>query len=55
MNALRNSLAVAWKDLQIILRDRGLLAIILLLPLVFGTVLSLMYTSMYKKDQGDGD
>ena len=53
MNALRNTLAVAWKDLQIILRDRGLLIIILLLPLVFGTALSLMYTSMYESGGGD--
>jgi ABC-2 type transport system permease protein len=53
MNALRNSLSVAWKDLQIILRDRGLLLIILLLPLAFGTMLSLMYTSMYAKSGSD--
>jgi ABC-type Na+ efflux pump permease subunit len=53
MNTIRNSLAVAWKDLQIILRDRGLLIIILLLPMVFGTMLSLMYTSMYKSSDGD--
>ena len=53
MNTIRNSLAVAWKDLQIILRDRGLLIIILLLPMVFGTMLSLMYTSMYKSSEGD--
>jgi ABC-2 type transport system permease protein len=53
MNTIRNSLAVAWKDLQIILRDRGLLIIILLLPMVFGTMLSLMYTSMYKGSEGD--
>ena len=53
MNALRNALAVAWKDLQIILRDRGLLIIILLLPMVFGTMLSLMYTSAYESGGGD--
>ena len=52
MNTLRNSLAVAWKDLQIILRDRGLLIIILLLPLTVGTMLSLLYTSMYEKNTG---
>jgi len=53
MNTIRNSLAVSWKDLQIILRDRGLLIIILLLPMVFGTMLSLMYTSMYKSSADD--
>jgi len=53
MNTFRNSLAVAWKDLQIILRDRGLLIIILLLPLTVGTMLSLLYTSMYEKNTGE--
>jgi ABC-2 type transport system permease protein len=53
MKTLRSSLAVAWKDLQIILRDRGLLTIILLLPLVVGTMLSLLYTSMYEKSTGE--
>lgn len=53
MNTIRNSLGVAWKDLQIILRDRGLLMIILLLPLVFGTMLSLLYTSMYENSGSD--
>ena len=52
MKTIRSSLAVAWKDLQIILRDRGLLTIILLLPLVVGTMLSLLYTSMYEKNTG---
>jgi ABC-2 type transport system permease protein len=53
MNTLRNSLAVAWKDLQIILRDRGLLIIVVLLPLTVGTMLSLLYTSMYEKSTGE--
>jgi ABC-2 type transport system permease protein len=53
MNAIHNSLSVAWKDLQIILRDRGLLLIILLLPLLFGTMLSLLYTSMYSRSGSD--
>ena len=53
MNTIRNSLAIASKDLQIILRDRGMLTIVLLLPLVVGTMLSLLYTSMYEKSTGE--
>lgn len=35
LNALQMTLAVAWKDLQVIFKDRGLLIVIIGLPLVF--------------------
>ena len=54
MNILRNTLAIAWKDFQIIIRDRGLLVVIILLPLLFGGLLSMLYTSMYSSGDGEG-
>jgi ABC-2 type transport system permease protein len=41
MSLLRGIAAVAWKELQVTFRDRGLLAILFLLPLVFATLFSL--------------
>jgi ABC-2 type transport system permease protein len=41
MNAIRATLAISWKELQVTFRDRGLLAILFVLPLVFGTLFSL--------------
>jgi ABC-2 type transport system permease protein len=41
MNALRATLAITWKELQVTIRDRGLLAVLFLLPLVFSTLFSL--------------
>jgi ABC-2 type transport system permease protein len=41
MNAIRATLAITWKELQVTFRDRGLLAILFLLPLVFSTLFSL--------------
>jgi len=41
MNATRATLAITWKELQVTFHDRGLLAILFLLPLVFGTLFSL--------------
>lgn len=38
MNMLRYILAVAWKELQLIARDRGALAIFFLLPLLLSTI-----------------
>ncbi len=40
MNMLNNILAVAWKELQLIARDRGALAIFFLLPLLLSTIQS---------------
>ena len=41
MNAIRGTLAIAWKELQVTFRDRGLLAILFLLPLIFASLFSL--------------
>jgi len=41
MDALRPTIAIAWKELQVTFRDRGLLAILFLLPLVFASLFSL--------------
>ena len=41
MNAIRATLAISWKELLVTFRDRGLLAILFVLPLVFGTLFSL--------------
>jgi ABC-2 type transport system permease protein len=41
MDLIRTTLAITWKDLQVTLRDRGLLAVLFLLPLIFSTLFSL--------------
>ena len=38
MKAVRDTLAVAWKEIQLIIKDRGSLAIFFLLPLLIGSV-----------------
>jgi ABC-2 type transport system permease protein len=38
---IRTTLAVTWKELQVTFRDRGLLAILFLLPLIFASLFSL--------------
>jgi ABC-2 type transport system permease protein len=41
MRLIRTTLAIAWKDLQVTLSDRGLLAVLFILPLVFASLFSL--------------
>ena len=41
MNAIRATLAITWKELQVTFKDRGLLAILFALPLVFASLFSL--------------
>jgi ABC-2 type transport system permease protein len=41
MSAIRATLAITWKELQVTFHDRGLLAILFLLPLVFASLFSL--------------
>ncbi len=43
MNSIRNSLRMAKKDLKILFRDRGQLAVIFGLPLLLGLIISGMY------------
>lgn len=45
MKTVNDILNLAWKDLMIILRDKGLLAVIFLLPLLFGFMLSTLNDS----------
>jgi ABC-2 type transport system permease protein len=40
---LRSSLAVAWKDLLIVLRDKGTLALYFLMPLLFASLLGMVF------------
>ena len=36
---LRNALAVAWKELQVLFKDKGELAVLFLMPIMFGSVI----------------
>ena len=51
MNALSHILSVAWKEIQLILKDRGSLAVLFLLPLLLGS----LYGSINLKMAGNGD
>ncbi len=46
MNLLKNSLALAQKDLKILFKDRGQLAVIFMLPLLLALILGLPYAAM---------
>ena len=41
MTFIRTTLAITWKELQVTFKDRGLLAILFLLPLIFASLFSL--------------
>lgn len=51
-NPIRVTLAAAWKDLQVILKDRGLLVVIIVLPSVFSLLLGVVNQRM--ANQGEG-
>jgi len=51
MNAISHTLSVAWKEIQLIAKDRGALAVLFLLPLLFGT----LYGSINLQMAGGGD
>lgn len=40
---IRNSLAVAWKDLLIVLKDKGALAVYFLMPLLFASLMGMAF------------
>lgn len=44
MKTYKQVLNLAWKDFQIIIRDRGMLAVIIGMPLLFGLILSSAYS-----------
>ena len=46
MNALRNTLLMARKDLKVILRDRGQLIVLFALPLLLSVVIGSFWTTM---------
>lgn len=54
MNAIKQTLNIAWKDFQILIRDRGMLAVIIAMPLLFGLLLSTAYSSSYTNSSGSG-
>ena len=54
MNSFKQLLNIAWKDFQILIRDRGLLAVIVAMPLLFGLILSTAYSGMSADDSNTG-
>ena len=44
---IRNTLAIARKDLRIILKDKGALAIFFLMPLLLATMMGLAFMSLF--------
>jgi len=55
MNAIRNVLAVAGKELRVFFRDRGAMAVMFLLPLVLASILGSMVMSVMGGGGGGGD
>ena len=51
MNAISHILSVAWKEIQLIAKDRGSLAVLFLLPLLFGS----LYGSINLQMAGNGN
>jgi len=57
---IRDSLAVAWKELQVLLRDRGQLAVLFLMPVMFAAVIGSTFRggtpgiAVYLVNQDDG-
>jgi ABC-type Na+ efflux pump permease subunit len=39
----RTILTIAWKELQVIAKDRGTLAVLFILPLLFGSLLGTVF------------
>ncbi len=54
MNSFKQFLNIAWKDFQILIRDRGLLAVIVAMPLLFGLILSTAYSGMFTDESNTG-
>lgn len=54
MKTIKQVLNLAWKDFQIIIRDRGMLAVIIAMPLMFGLILSSAYSGgMQSENSGN--
>lgn len=50
---IMQTLAIAWKELQIILKDKGLLAVLIVLPLFLGTLFSQINQMAYISEEGE--
>src|SRR3989304_6911410 len=46
LDFLRNALSIAWKDLQVIWKDRGQLFVLFCLPLLASTLFGSVYSQM---------
>ncbi len=53
MNAIRLTLTVAGKEIQVLLRERGALAILFLLPLLIGSLYGTMQTQMARDSEAN--
>ena len=53
MNKLRDVVTIAWKEIQLIARDRGALAILFLLPLLIGSMMASMNLSAANSARGE--
>jgi len=54
MKIFKHLINIAWKDFQILIRDRGMLAVIIAMPLMFGLLLSSAYSGSYNSAAGAG-
>lgn len=52
MNAISNTLAVAWKELQVLAKDRGGLAVFFLLPLIIASAMGGANLAAARSDEG---
>jgi ABC-2 type transport system permease protein len=52
MNVIRNSLTMARKDLKVLFKDRGQLAVILALPLIFSLIFGGVFTLLTADSEG---
>ena len=43
MNPISQALTVAWKEIQLLARDRGVLGVFFLLPLLFGSLNNMVF------------
>jgi ABC-2 type transport system permease protein len=48
---IRNSFAVAWKDLLIVLKDKGALAVYFLMPLLFASLLGMAFGNVANEER----
>jgi ABC-2 type transport system permease protein len=53
MNAIRNTLAVARKEIQVLLKDRGSLAVLFILPILFGSLYGFMNLQSAREEGDD--